>query len=96
MKLRQTLIGMGLVASTMIGGGIGASLVSTANAATNPTSTSTTTVPAPAATDGTAAPQGKWHSNTDATHEASESPARAAAEAAADASGVAPAPTTGG
>ena len=80
----------GTVAATVIAGGaIGASLIGSASAATSP---------APAAGSGSTSattPNAPWHSRTDPAHEASESPARQAAEKTADATGVRP-PGDGG
>jgi hypothetical protein len=80
-----------LAATTLVGGAIGASLLGTANAASPSPSVGTATTGAT-----TTAPSGKWHSNTDPTHEAGESAARKAAEIQSDATGIAPSGTGGG
>ena len=49
-----------------------------------------TTTPTPSATSGTSTTTPKRNSNTDPTHEAGESAARAAAEQTADATGAPP------
>ncbi|MDQ1704292.1 MAG: hypothetical protein QOF18_658 [Frankiaceae bacterium] len=68
-----------LLAAGVAGGVIGAGMLGSAQAATNPSPSSTSS------------PGTKWHSNTDPAHEAGESAARAAAEKKADATGVPPA-----
>jgi len=81
----RTVVGaVALVGAGAVVGGILA-MTGTASAAT------TTPTPTPSATSGTSTTTPKWHSNTDPTHEAGESAARAAAEKTADATGVPPA-----
>jgi len=81
MNLKKTLAATALVGVTFLGGAVGATMIGTASAATS--------TPSPSTSAGTGT-QGRWHSNTDAAHEAGESAARAAQEKSADATGVAP------
>lgn len=75
-RMRNTLVGAGLVGAMALGGAIGPVLFSagSAGAATSSTATPTTTSTA-------AAPaSGQFHSNESASHEQGESAAREAAE----------------
>lgn len=79
---RKALIGAALVGSTLVGGGIGATVFGPSGASAQ---TTATTVPAaqaaPAPAPGTGVqPNGKFVPNEDATHEAGESAAREAQE----------------
>jgi hypothetical protein len=76
-SLRKGALGAAMVAATLTGGVIGASLVGSASAQT-PAPTTTTTAPA----TGGASASGGDHSNTDPAHEAAESPQREADETA--------------
>ena len=73
--LRKVAIASAMVASTLAGGALGATLV---NGSAGAQTTSTTT-PA-ASTPAASTPSGTFHSNENATHEAGESAAREAQE----------------
>ena len=72
--MRKAVVATALVASTLTGGAVGAALFAGSSAGAQ--TTSTTTAPSGGASVGS----GMFHSNEDATHEASESPAREAQE----------------
>jgi hypothetical protein len=76
--MRKAVAAAALVASTLTGGAIGAAVFAGSSASAQTSSTT-----APATADGgaaTVAPSGTFHSNEDAAHEATESPAREAQE----------------
>jgi hypothetical protein len=72
MSMRKALAATGIVATSIAGGALGASLLGTADAATPS--------PSPSTGSGTAPPAGTAHSNEDPAHEAGESAEREAAE----------------
>jgi hypothetical protein len=72
MSIRKALAATGIVATSIAGGALGASLLGTADAATPS--------PSPATGNGTAPGAGTRHSNEDPAHEAGESAEREAAE----------------
>ena len=72
--MRKAVVATALVASTLTGGAVGAVLFAGSSAGAQ--TTSTTTAPSGGASVGS----GTFHSNEDATHEASESPEREAQE----------------
>ncbi len=84
--IRKGILAVAMVGSSLVGGGIGAAMFagSSANAASTQTTTPPTTAPATTAPSGPSGsavtPGGTFHSNEDAAHEATESPAREAQE----------------
>jgi hypothetical protein len=72
MSMRKALAATGIVAISIAGGALGASLLGTATAATPS--------PSPATGNGTAPAAGTPHSNEDPAHETGESAEREAAE----------------
>jgi hypothetical protein len=76
-KATKTLIGAAMVGSSLVGGGVGAALFANSGASAQ---TSTTTTPATQAPQPGVQPDGTFHSNEDATHEAGESAQREAQE----------------
>jgi hypothetical protein len=76
---RKALIGAALVGSTLVGGGIGATVFGPSGASAQTTATTAPAAPAPAPGTGVQ-PNGKFVPNEDATHEAGESAAREAQE----------------
>ena len=78
-RTQKAVLGVAMVGSTLVGGGIGAALFGSSGA-TAQTSTSTTT-PAGAPAPGTGVqPNGKFVPNEDPAHEAGESAQREAQE----------------
>ncbi len=78
-------------AGALIGGVLMVSNSASAETTSPTPTTASTTAPAtPSASPDAPNTTGKWHSNTDPAHEASESAAHAAEESTADASGVVP------
>ncbi len=78
--IRKGLIAVALVGSTLTGGALGAVLVN--GSASAATTGSSTTAPVDSSSSGSTAnrPSGRFTPHEDATHEASESPAREAQE----------------
>ena len=75
-RTRKAMVGAAMVASTLVGGGIGAALFGSSGASAQSTSTTT---PAPAAQPGVQ-PGGRFVPNEDPTHEKGESAEREAQE----------------
>jgi hypothetical protein len=85
-RVRKAGIAAAMVGTTLTGGAIGAALFNggSAGAATG----SSTSTPSPSSSGGgslSAAPSGAFHSNENASHEATESPQREAQENAGQA-----------
>ena len=75
-RSRQAIIGTAMVASTLVGGGIGAALFGNSGASAQSTSTTTPAAPAQPGVQ----PGGKFVPNEDPTHEKGESAPREAQE----------------